>query len=721
MESRRDPGGDGQLYQVHGIPNKLKAARKANIDLVVLSPADQKQCRDSDLTIVPAATVDEALEDSAQAQPVAEAPWQSSGSHSRGGDLLVARCHGGCDGSGAPEHSSPQWRDRTAYARAAQAASQALPQGRTAEAWVRIGEAKGLLGGGSESVQKKFRSPLADLEMLAQIESIRLTGGETENVQRASLLPRDAGQSLVTADHLFRKAFQDYGIDVDAGDPEQVAALVKASAIHVELVAASTTGRTRPTIPRRDRLILIADRVDGRPESITHRIRQAFAESNKSELLKLTKELPVADQEPSTLFLLATALRNAGEVQEALRLLRLAHEIRPQDFWVNLELGKTVLYWKPSGQIDALRYFKAALACGGNNPGVYVYIANTHVQQDNLEAAEASFRQAIRLKPDLFVAHIGLGCLLTSRRMLRDGDLVLERAANLQPRSELANFNLGFVLQLQGKFEAAAEAYRRHRDQAELCRGTQQFRQHTDFARQARRRTERFDRAFSLRPDYAKAHYNRGFALDMQGKTDEAVSSYRTAIKCDPTFALAHFNLAHDLYFEEGKLQEAEAQLQKSLYLVSSSEFDKDRWLRVIAECQRLQRFDQQLSAPIARGGLPATAADSCDRAYIASWPHRKLYRLATELYKHAFELDGRLAENLTQGYRYYAAACAARAGCGLGREVLTAGEAAGFRDQARQWLMADLAEHKSESMMVRRKSPRSRGRWWACGGTIPN
>ena len=59
--ARRDPGGDGQLHQVHGIPNKLKAARKAHIDLVVLSPADQKQCRDSDLTIVPASTVDEAL------------------------------------------------------------------------------------------------------------------------------------------------------------------------------------------------------------------------------------------------------------------------------------------------------------------------------------------------------------------------------------------------------------------------------------------------------------------------------------------------------------------------------------------------------------------------------------------------------------------------------------------------------------------------------------
>ena len=414
----------------------------------------------------------------------------------------------------------------------------------------------------------------------------------------------------------------------------------------------STTGRTRPTIPRRDRLILIADRVDGRPESITHRIRQAFAESNKSELLKLTKELPVADQEPSTLFLLATALRNAGEVQEALRLLRLAHEIRPQDFWVNLELGKTVLYWKPSGQIDALRYFEAALACSGNNPGVYVYIANTHVQQNNLEAAEASFRQAIRLKPDLFVAHIGLGCLLTLRRMLRDGDLVLERAANLQPRSELANFNLGFVLQLQGKFEAAAEAYRRR---------------------------------IAIKPNYVEALNNLGNTLTSLGRLEDALRHSIGPFRCARTTPRLTTTEASRSTCRERPTRPSVAIALRSsstrrthwhtsiwpmTYISRKASSRKPRlssrraciWFHPVSPTRiggcgdrgmpAIEPSRSAIERVLARGGLPATAADSCDRAYIASWPHRKLYRLATELYKHAFELDGRLAENLTQGYR---------------------------------------------------------------------
>ena len=95
----------------------------------------------------------------------------------------------------------------------------------------------------------------------------------------------------------------------------------------------------------------------------------------------------------------------------------------------------------------------------------------------------------------------------------------------------------------------------------------------------------------------------------MQRKTDDAVSSYRTAIKCDPTFALAYYNLAHDLYFEEGKFQDAKAELDTSLHLISSIEFHKNRWLNLIAECQRLKRLDYRLMRICARGGLPSAAA----------------------------------------------------------------------------------------------------------------
>ena len=40
--------------------------------------------------------------------------------------------------------------------------------------------------------------------------------------------------------------------------------------------------------------------------------------------------------------------------------------------------------------------------------------------------------------------------------------------------------------------------------------------------------------AVRLRPDDASAHFSLGFALVMQGKLDEAIAEYRTAIRIQP-------------------------------------------------------------------------------------------------------------------------------------------------------------------------------------------
>src|SRR5262249_44197144 len=50
--------------------------------------------------------------------------------------------------------------------------------------------------------------------------------------------------------------------------------------------------------------------------------------------------------------------------------------------------------------------------------------------------------------------------------------------------------------------------------------------------------------ALCLKPDYAEAHFNLGFALAEQGRPEEAVASYQRAIRLKPDYADAHKNLA---------------------------------------------------------------------------------------------------------------------------------------------------------------------------------
>ena len=56
--------------------------------------------------------------------------------------------------------------------------------------------------------------------------------------------------------------------------------------------------------------------------------------------------------------------------------------------------------------------------------------------------------------------------------------------------------------------------------------------------------------AVELNPDHAAAHNNLGTALKDQGRLDEAVAAYRTALELKPDHAMAHSNLLFSLHYQ---------------------------------------------------------------------------------------------------------------------------------------------------------------------------
>ena len=55
---------------------------------------------------------------------------------------------------------------------------------------------------------------------------------------------------------------------------------------------------------------------------------------------------------------------------------------------------------------------------------------------------------------------------------------------------------------------------------------------------------QNYKKALSIKPDYAKAHYNLGIALQELGNLDDSVRSYQSAITLEPENAQAYNNLA---------------------------------------------------------------------------------------------------------------------------------------------------------------------------------
>ena len=75
-----------------------------------------------------------------------------------------------------------------------------------------------------------------------------------------------------------------------------------------------------------------------------------------------------------------------------------------------------------------------------------------------------------------------------------------------------------------------------------------------------------FDRAISILPGYPEAHMNRGVALEMLGKNDDAISEFNEAIGERPSFAMAHFELGA-AYGNHGDPAGARAQFQQAVDL----------------------------------------------------------------------------------------------------------------------------------------------------------
>ena len=99
-----------------------------------------------------------------------------------------------------------------------------------------------------------------------------------------------------------------------------------------------------------------------------------------------------------------------------------------------------------------------------------------------------------------------------------------------------------------------------------------------------------FDKALALRPRYARAYYNRGYLLDQLRRFDDAKESYRQAIECQPDYAEPHYQIAHDLIYQEGRFSEALAELEQGMKLVRPNDPTKPK---MGPAARRMPPFDQ--------------------------------------------------------------------------------------------------------------------------------
>jgi tetratricopeptide (TPR) repeat protein len=279
-------------------------------------------------------------------------------------------------------------------------------------------------------------------------------------------------------------------------------------------------------------------------------------------------------------------------------------------------------------------------------------------RQGKQDEAIASWRAAIRLKPDDAQAHYNLGLALGASGDLKGAIAAYRAAIRLRPDYADAHWFLGLDLAASGDLPGAIAEYRT---------------------------------AIRLKPDLAQAHYNLGLALDWSGDKPGAIAAYRAAIRLRPDYADAHCYLGLAL-LNRGSYGKALDELRRGHALGSKLPgwpYPSAEWVR---RAERLASLATRLPAVLAGEDKPADAAERLDFALMAY--HSRRYATSARLFAEALEAAPTLADDLEAAHRYNAACAAALAGCGKGRDDPSPDDAGRtkLRGQALDWLRADLA-----------------------------
>lgn len=475
------------------------------------------------------------------------------------------------------EHAERQATMEREVDRVLQESMRLLEQQRYPESLSAAKRAEALLAsleGGAEQ-RHRVRVLLKDLDMVALLEGIRLQQSELSGDRF----------DYVGADTAYAAAFRAYDLDVAAHGPPDAAALVRASAIRQQLVAAMDDWawikikvrdreatphdvfvRTLPAVldrlrskagqeplykPRKDdaaraHLLTVARLADA--DEWRNRLRDPEVLHSWKSLEQLANRPEVATWPPTTVVLLARELLRWRAMPQALAILQQAHQQHPDDFWLNHELGTMCLSSKPPRIPEAIGFTRAELALRPRNPIAHCRLGQLLLREKRLHEATACFVTAVELKPDYYTGHIRLGDALMEREAWQESLAAYRQAIALQPTYFASHWSLAKALHKKGDLDDAITSYQHAlRWQPKLAvlhhqlGGCWAAKKSWDEAVKAYREATRQESGNGL---YWK---DLGLALDAQGKRPEAVGAYKEAVKLAPNDANLHFHVGKAL------------------------------------------------------------------------------------------------------------------------------------------------------------------------------
>jgi serine/threonine-protein kinase len=302
-------------------------------------------------------------------------------------------------------------------------------------------------GGGAGDLRQRLDQARQELDLVIELDRVRLSRVTSGNLALYK----------TKADRDYAKAFGDSGLGKVHDPPDLVAARVRASTVHVALLAALDDWAVcAPETDRRDWLLAVARKADPDPQGWRDRIRDPASWEDRAALAELARTVPVSEQPVPVLLALGERLGAAGGNAPA--FLKRVQSEHPADFWANLILGDALLKTAP---VEAGGYYRAALA---GRPGAavgYAAVGDALNGQNLRREATAYYRRAVRIDPRYARGHTNLGNILNAAGQADDAMACYRKALEVDPDYAWAHYDLANTLRDAGRREEALEHYQR--------------------------------------------------------------------------------------------------------------------------------------------------------------------------------------------------------------------------------------------------------------------
>ena len=380
---------------------------------------------------------------------------------------------------------------------------------------------------------------LRDLDMITRLEEI---GPELSGAV-GSLDPRDLAR--------YRRAFADYGLDLETFSASEAAERIRDSRIALELAAgieewaAALKESTRDGKLTWTDLVAIAQQSD--PHPLRTRVRELWMSNDEKALAKLSETEPIEELSVVSIRAVARALENVGATSNGAAFLERAQRLHPGDFWINDKLSH---FSHQLGRWDAaLQYALRAVALRPKNVSAHAHVgyALGHGFGDP-DGAIKALRDAVRLDPENAKTRNALGHWLGEKGLLDGSIAAFREAIRRNPDFPWLHANLGSDLAQKGQFE---EAFVELREAARLA--PEDAASRSALANWLYR-TRKYEEALTesreaarLDPRNAGYRASVGNALWQLGRREESLVEYLKAYRIDPDHPNLHQQVSRNL------------------------------------------------------------------------------------------------------------------------------------------------------------------------------